>query len=103
MKGIMIVIVIVLVVGLIGFSTNPGYEDYKEWYKSKTVQDVEASTEIGKSVVGMVSGLVADASIVREDYKICSIYTSEAVPNYRVLGIFNNFFVLNDGMTKDAQ
>ena len=97
MKGIMIVIVIALIVGLIGFSTNPGYEDYKDWYKSKTAQAVEASTEIGKSVVGMVSGLVADASIVREDYKIYSIYTSEAVDNYRILGIFNNFLVLDNG------
>lgn len=101
MKGIMIVVVILLVVGLVGFSTNPSYEDYKEWYKSKTSQDVEASTEIGKSVVGVVSGFVADASIVREDYKVYSVYTSEAVNNYKVLGIFNNFFVLNDGKAKD--
>lgn len=97
MKAIMIVIVLVLVLGLIGFATNPGYDDYKDWYKSKTAQDVEASTDLGKSIVGMVSGLVADASIVREDYKVYSVYTSEAVENYRVLGIFNNFFVLDDG------
>ena len=90
-------IVIALVLGLIGFATNPGYDDYKDWYKSKTAQDVEASTDLGKSIVGMVSGLVADASIVREDYKVYSVYTSEAVENYRVLGIFNNFFVLDDG------
>lgn len=97
MKGIMIVVAIVLVLSLIGFSTNPDYDDYKEWYKSKSANDVEASTEIGKSVVGLVSGLVADASIVREDYKIYSLYRSEAVENYRVLGIFNNFFILDDG------
>ncbi len=103
MKGIMIVVVVVLVVGLIGFATNPSYDDYKEWYKSKTAQDVQALTEIGKSVVGAVSGLVADASIVREDYKVYSVYTSEALDNYRVLGIFNNFFVLDDGKGKDVQ
>ena len=97
MKAIMIVIALVLVLGLIGFATNPGYDDYKDWYKSKTAQDVEASTDLGKSIVGMVSGLVADASIVREDYKVYSVYTSEAVENYRVLGIFNNFFVLDNG------
>lgn len=101
MKGIMIVIVVVLVVGLIGFSTNPSFDDYKEWYKSKTTQDVQASTEIGKSVVGAVSGIMADASIVREDYKIYSVYTSEVLDNYKVLGIFNNFFVLDDGKTKE--
>lgn len=97
MKKIMILLAIIFLVGLIGFSTNPDYEDYKEWYKSKSAQDVEASTEIGKSVVGVVSGLVADASIVREDYKVYSVYRSQAVENYRVLGIFNNFFVLDDG------
>lgn len=101
MKGIMIVIVVVLVVGLIGFSTNPSFDDYKEWYKSKTTQDVQASTEIGKSVVGAVSGIMADASIVREDYKIYSVYTSEIIDDYKVLGIFNNFFVLDDGKTKE--
>jgi hypothetical protein len=101
MKGIMIVVVIVLVVGLVGFATNPNYDDYKEWYKSKAAQDVEASTEIGKSVVGVVSGLVADASVVREDYKVYSVYTSEALSNYKVLGIFNNFFVLNDGKVNE--
>jgi|LAHS01.1.fsa_nt_gb hypothetical protein len=100
MKGIMIVIAIVLVVGLIGFSTNPSYEDYKEWYKSKLSGDAEASTEIGKSVVGVVSGFIADVSVMREDYKVYSLYTSEAVDNYRVLGIFNNFFILNDGKIK---
>jgi hypothetical protein len=103
MKGIMIVIVLVLVVGLIGFATNPSYDDYKEWYKSKATEDVQASTEIGKSVVSVVSGFVADASIVREDYKVYSLYTSEAVDNYRVLGIFNNFFVLDDVKAKDVQ
>lgn len=101
MKGIMIVVVIVLVVGLVGFATNPNYDDYKEWYKSKAADDVEASTEIGKSVVGVVSGLVADASVVREDYKVYSVYTSEALSNYKVLGIFNNFFVLNDGKVNE--
>ncbi|HKM02122.1 MAG TPA: hypothetical protein VJ083_08745 [Sedimentibacter sp.] len=101
MKGIMIVVVIVLVVGLVGFATNPNYDDYKEWYKSKAAQDVEASTEIGKSVVGVVSGLVADASVMREDYKVYSVYTSEALSNYKVLGIFNNFFVLNDGKVNE--
>lgn len=101
MKGIMIVVVIVLVVGLVGFATNPNYDDYKEWYKSKAAQDVEASTEIGKSLVGVVSGLVADASVVREDYKVYSVYTSEALSNYKVLGIFNNFFVLNDGKVNE--
>lgn len=103
MKGIIIVVAIILVIGLIGFSTNPSYDDYKDWYKSKTSEDVEASTEIGKTVVGMVSGLVADASIVREDHKIYSVYTSEALDDYRVLGIFNNFFVLNDGKAKNVQ
>ena len=101
MKGIMIVVVIVLVVGLVGFATNPNYDDYKEWYKSKAADDVEASTEIGKSVVGVVSGLVADASVVREDYKVYSVYTSEDLSNYKVLGIFNNFFVLNDGKVNE--
>nr|WP_300091740.1 hypothetical protein [Sedimentibacter sp.] len=97
MKGIIFSTVILLVVLLIGFSTNPSYEDYKEWYKTESYEEVEASTKIEKSVVGFVSGLVADSTVVREDYKVLSLYTVENDDyTYKVLGIFNNFFVIEN-------
>jgi hypothetical protein len=97
MKGIIFSTVILLVISLIGFSTNPSYEDYKEWNKTQTYEEIEASTQIEKSVVGFVSDLVADSTVVREDYKVLSLYTIENDDSsYKVLGIFNNFFIIDN-------
>lgn len=97
MKGIIFSTVILLVVSLIGFSTNPSYEDYKEWNKTQTYEEIEASTQIEKSVVGFVSDLVADSTVVREDYKVLSLYTVENDDSsYKVIGIFNNFFIIDN-------
>ncbi len=97
MKGIIFSTVILLIVSLIGFSTNPSYEDYKEWNKTQNYEEIEVSTQIEKSVVGFVSDLVADSTVVREDYKVLSLYTIENNDSsYKVLGIFNNFFVIDN-------
>lgn len=97
MKGILSLVVILLIVSLIGFATNPTYEDYKEWYKSQNYKDVEASTKIKQAVVGLVSDIVADSSVVRDDYKIYSMYTMNSDKyNYKVVGAFNNFFILEN-------
>ena len=97
MKGIIFLVVILLLVSLIGFATNPSYEEYKEWYKTQNYEDVEASTRIEKSVVGFVSDLVADTTVVRDDYKIYSLYTMDNNDyTYKVVGAFNNFYVLED-------
>ncbi|GEM_PF-674376 len=97
MKGIVFFVVLVLLVSLIGFATNPSYEDYKEWYKTQNYEDAEASTKLEKSVVGLVSDFVADSTVVRDDYKVCSLYTMNSDKyNYKVIGAFNNFFVLEN-------
>lgn len=98
MKGILSLVIIILIVSLIGFATNPSYEDYKEWYKSKNYEDVNASTKLGQTVVGLVSDFIADSTVVREDYKVCSLYKiSSDLYTYKVVGAFNNFFVIEDG------
>lgn len=103
MKGLFMLVVFVLLVSLIGFATNPTYEDYKEWYKTKNYEDVEASTKLEKSVVGLVSDFVADSTVVRDDYKIYSMYTIKSNDyNYKVIGVFNNFFVLANEKTHAA-
>lgn len=103
MKVLVIIVVLVLLVSLIGFATNPTYEDYKEWYKTQNYEEVEASTKLEKSVVGLVSDFVADSTVVRDDYKIYSMYTVESDDyNYKVIGAFNNFFVMENGKAEEA-
>ncbi len=98
MKGISSFIVLILLISLIGFATNPSYEDYKEWYKAQNYASIETSGKLEKSVMGLVSDFVSDRSVVREDYKIYSLYTMENNNySYKVIGIFNNFFVLENG------
>lgn len=97
MKGILFLVALVLIVSLVGFATNPSYEDYKEWYKTQNFEDVKASTKIEQTVVGLVSDFVADNTVIRDDYKIYSLYTMENKDyNYKVVGAFNNFFVLKN-------
>lgn len=97
MKGILFFVALVLLVSLIGFATNPSYEDYKEWYKTQNYENVEAFSKLEKSVVGLVSDLVADSIVIRDDYKVFSLYTMDSDDyNYKVIGVFNNFFVLEN-------
>lgn len=97
MKKILFAVILLLIVSLIGFATNPSYEDYKEWYKAQNYKDVEASTKIEQTVVGLVSDFLADATVIRDDYKIYSLYTTEDKGyNYKVIGAYNNFFVLKN-------
>lgn len=103
MKGILSLVVLLLIVSLIGFATNPTYDDYKEWYKSQNFEENNASSKIEQAVIGMVSDMVADNSVVRNDYKVCSMYTMESGDyDYKVIGAFNNFFVLKNQETKPA-
>lgn len=97
MKGFLFLFALVMIVSLIGFATNPSYEDYKEWYKSQNYEESNASTKLEKSVVGLVSDFVADSSVVRQDYKVWSLYTMDNDKySYKVVGAFNNFFVLDN-------
>lgn len=97
MKGILFFVALVLLVSLIGFATNPSYEDYKEWYKTQNYENVEAFSKLEQSVVGLVSDFVADSIVVRDDYKVFSLYTMDSDNyNYKVIGVFNNFFVLEN-------
>lgn len=97
MKGILSLVVLLLIISLIGFATNPSYEDYKEWYKTQNFKDAQATGKIEQAVVGVISDLVADNSVVRDDYKIYSLYvTNTDNYNYKVVGAFNNFFVLEN-------
>lgn len=97
MKGTFSLVALLLIVSLIGFATNPTYEDYKKWYKSENYKDVEATTKIEQAVVGLVSDFVSDNSVVRDDYKVYSMYTMNSDKyNYKVIGVFNNFFILEN-------
>lgn len=100
-KYLMIGIVILIIVSIFGVATNPSFGDYKEWYKLQAQEgfidykEGKEATEFEKSVMSFFSDMITDTSIVREDFKIYSLYTSTD-NNYKVLGIFNKFYILED-------
>lgn len=98
MKKILIIgAVLTLFLLILGAATNPSYSEYKEWYKSQMYEETSASTELQKSFTGFISDLVSDAGVVREDHKLYSLYKIETEDfTYKVLGAFNNFYVLED-------
>lgn len=109
-------IYIILILGLVmtlGYVTNPTYANYKEWfnqqaqeqykeYKLKNNEDVVETTQLENSLMGFFANLISGTSIIREDHKIYSLYTMEGDEyDYKVLGMFNNFFVLKDENSQD--
>lgn len=109
-KYIIIIAIIMLFLTTLGFATNPSYEDYKAWYKEqaqagfKNYKSGEETTEFEKSLMNFFAGVIADTSVVREDYKLYSLYkTNSDEHNYKVLGLFNNFFVIKDEISQNQQ
>lgn len=97
--------IILAIVLILGVATNPSYGDYKEWYKQQAQEgfieykEGEETTEFEKSVMSFFADMITDTSIVREDFKIYSLYTSTD-NNYKVLGIFNRFYILEEAEQK---
>lgn len=103
-KYLICFIVIVSFLTILGYMTNPSYEDFKDWYKERAqigftdYKEGRESTEFEKSVVNFFADMIVD-SIVRDDHKLYSLYTTD---NYKVLGMFNNFFILEDSVEKST-
>lgn len=99
-KAVIIISILVIAILTIGFTTNPSYEDYKAWFKSEVVNEMEEdSTQFEKSFYGFFADLISDAAVVREDHKLYSLYTIDTEEvQLKVLGMFNNFYVLEDNV-----
>jgi hypothetical protein len=102
-RNIIIVILILIVIMILGAATNPSYGDYKEWYKQQAQEgfieykEGKKTTNFEKSIMNFMLEMIADASVIREDYKFYSIYKIESDEyDYIVLGMFNNFFILDN-------
>lgn len=95
---------LIIFVLILGTATNPSYAEYKEWFKANLYKEANASTELEKSVTGFIADIVSDAGVVREDYKFYSLYKIETEDfNYKVLGILNNFYILEDAKISTSE
>lgn len=96
-KASLIIIVTLIILMVVSFSTNPGYNDYKEWFKYQVYEDMSDKSELEKSFYGFFADVISDAAVVRKDYKFYSLYTIDTDElQFKVLGLFNNFIVLDD-------
>lgn len=101
-------VISILFVLILGVATNPSYAEYKEWYKqqanesykeykSENNEDVVETTHFENSLMGFFADIISDTSVIREDHKFYSLYKIETEDfTYKVLGAFNNFYVLED-------
>lgn len=105
MRKILIIgMILIISVLIIGTATNPSYAEYKEWFKANLYKESNASTKLEKSVTGFIADIVSDTGVVREDYKFYSLYKIETEDfNYKVIGIFNNFYVIKDKEIETAE
>jgi hypothetical protein len=102
-RNVIIITLASILIIIFGVATNPSYADYKEWYKQQAQEgftqykEGKETTEFEKSVMNFMVEMIADTSVIREDYKLYSLYRLENEEyKYKVLGLFNNFFVLED-------
>lgn len=102
-KNLVIIALLLALVVMYGSSTNPGYEDYKTWVKEEVKKDyaVKAGkTETSKledSLSGFVVDIALDSKVIIEDRNVYSLYTlkdENEDEDFKVLGVFNNFYVL---------
>jgi hypothetical protein len=100
MKGLIITIVVVAVLGLL-VATNPTSEDYSAYLQQDIARDATAGGGVPDglaSLLGGVAGGLLSSTATRNNYLLFSTYSVElGAEDKLTLGILGNFIVLNDG------
>ena len=100
MKSLSSVIVIVALLGLLVY-TNPTREKYENFLHQRILQESQQQKELGSACLGSFLGGLASRFIasqtIRKDYIVLSLYeTNIGNESLSVLGILNNFIVLEE-------
>lgn len=99
MKSSQFLILLVLIIIILMAVTNPGINDYVIWISDQSSE--EASSQLEEILTNLVGEPMVRRTTSRDNYVIFSIYETE-VPELnggessKTIGIFGNFFVLND-------
>jgi len=87
-------IIFIIILGIAAFLTNPTKTDYQEWEKNELAK--QASSGLEKTVTNIFSENFLNGLTVRQDYYVCSIFTTQFLDTkIRTLGVFKKFFILN--------
>jgi hypothetical protein len=101
-KPLLWVIILIVLLGL--YATNPTKTEFKEYAKEQIKQEVQNSGAATKSfmdsILLMISGYVAekavDTVVTRDNYYLFSIYSVKGKESkYKFLGIFRSFIPVN--------
>jgi hypothetical protein len=95
MKTMLLTVVLVSVLGLL-VATNPTPDEYQDFLRQQMVQDSKSDVE--RSVLSFFGGFasrVVAGQAHRSNYVVLSLYdTNLGQEHLRVLGILNNFIIL---------
>jgi hypothetical protein len=99
MKTLAITILLVAFLGLLAF-TNPPMEKYEAYIQRRIAEESADQADLGQALgllLGGFAGKLMGTATLRKDYVFLSIYSARlGEDELRVLGILNNFIVLED-------
>lgn len=106
MKLLSTTLAIIAALGLLAF-TNPKMEQYEEYLHQRVVQRTEKQDDVSKAVgaiFGRVAGSLLASATVRKDYVFLSVYdTRFGGERLKVVGVLNNFILLEDAKSAHRQ
>lgn len=95
MKSISSAIIIVALLGLLAY-TNPPLDSYEIFLRQQMIQ--ESKTDLERALASLLGGFASRVVVnqtIRKDYVFLSTYdTNIGNEHLRVLGILNNFIIL---------
>ncbi|HHV07866.1 MAG TPA: DUF4359 domain-containing protein [Firmicutes bacterium] len=98
MRKTTIVILLLLVLAVVAYTTNPTMDHFSDFAQKKIEQEVEAEyTRLLAWIAGGLAKVSMKAFTSRRDYKLYSIYTV-ALPDQEptvVLGLFGRFIPMS--------
>jgi hypothetical protein len=96
-KSISATILVVALLGLFAY-TNPTLDGYENFVRQDIIQESQKQDDLTRALgffLGGIAGRVIRNQTIRKDYVFLSIYnTNLGNGRLRVLGVLNNYFVL---------
>lgn len=97
----LILTLLLIATAFICMKTNPTYEQYTTWVKEDYIPSTTEENKITEVFAQIVGPTLISQSTITKNYVFFTLYEVhlEQDNTLKVLGVLNNFFVLEDGST----